>query len=326
MSLAIVGGTVVDVIFPRVRRLPAWPNHTESTPRNLVLLRDPPIVTLGGNGANAAYVAARCGAAVTLHTQIGRDTFGHIARCWLEEAGCCVRTTSRTASTAVNMTAANLRHERAMFFHPGAPIAMPARTGNAVVPRYLLVCGWPHPPLAALARGLGWAKEQGTFTALDAGPILGRPWTLGGLRTVLAATDLFLTNDYELKKITRSSTIDTALAKLRRLFAGHVVVKRGADGVLWQAAGSGHSQNVRSPRVRVINTVGAGDSFNGALLAALASDAGFPSALRGACVTAASVVASPRGILGVRQARFAAAVIPFRNQETSSRENLADQF
>lgn len=326
MSLAIVGSTVVDLIFPRVARLPAWPRHTESTRENLVLLLDAPIVTLGGNGANAAYVAARCGAGVELYTQIGADAFGELTRRWLESARCRVRAPEWAASTAVNVTAANARRERAMFFHPGVPVTMPVLATDEAAPSHLLVCGWPHPPLAAVASGLRAASKRGVFTALDAGPILDRPWTLAALRPVFTSLDLFLTNDYELLKITRAARIDVALVRLRRAFAGHVVVKRGADGALWLPTDSDQAEPVRSRRVHVINTIGAGDSFNGALLAALVRGLAFPAAITAACQTAASVVSSPCGVLGVRPARAAAPLIPFNSQtENSHHENMARQ-
>ena len=303
MSLAIVGGTVVDLVLPRVARLPAWPRHTESTPENLVRLRSAPIVTIGGNGANAAYVAARSGVAVALHTRIGGDALGGLARRWLEEAGCSVCAVGQGTSTAVNVTAANARQERAIFFYAGEAPAMPAVMAAASAPSHLLVCGWPHPPLPEMAVELGRAHRAGVFTALDAGPILEAPWTLGALRPVFAGLDLFLTNDYELRQITRMSRLDGALARLRGDFAGHVVVKRGAEGALWLPAGSDFPQHVPSRRVRVVNTVGAGDSFNGALLAGLVQGGAFPDVLRAAGAAAASVIASRRGVLGVRPAR-----------------------
>ncbi|HEY1107601.1 MAG TPA: PfkB family carbohydrate kinase, partial [Opitutaceae bacterium] len=87
-SLAIVGCTVVDIIFPDTPRLPRWPRHTEFTAANLIQLPRAPLVTIGGNGANAAYVAARRGARVTLHTAIGDDILGGLAHAWLRDAGC----------------------------------------------------------------------------------------------------------------------------------------------------------------------------------------------------------------------------------------------
>lgn len=326
MSLVVVGGTVVDVIFPRVPRLPRWPQHTESTPANLVLLNEPPIVTVGGNGANAAYVAARCGANVTLHTQLGDDAPGGLARAWLERAGCRVCATTAGAATAMNVTAANADRERAILFYPGAPAALPPVAGLDPAPTHLLVSGWPHPPLDALAAELQAARARGIFTALDAGPILGRPWTLRGLRPVLAALDLFLTNDYEICRIARCAQTEEAIMKLRRVFTGHVVIKCGAQGVRWIPQRTNEVRAVAAPRIHAVNTVGAGDSFNGALLAALTRGTDWAEALRGACAVAASVVASPSGVLGVRPDGVVDRPEDFNHQtETQCHENLARQ-
>jgi len=302
MSVAIVGNTVVDLVFPNLSRLPSWPKHTEFTPANLVFPPEPPIVSLGGNGANAAYAAARCGATVTLHTQLGADALGGLARDWLAEAGCRVES-GRRASTAVNVTATNRRHQRATFFYPGADLAMPKIPAGTRPPSHLLVCGWPHPPPARMAAGLHRARRRGIFTALDAGPILGRPWTLRSLREVFAGLDLFVANEYEVQTIARCGRLEEALRRFRLGFKGHIVIKRGPQGALWLAAGSDDARAVPAPRVKAISTVGAGDSFNGALAAMLARGAPWPAALQAACATAAGVASSPQGILGV-QLRF----------------------
>ncbi|HEU5081686.1 MAG TPA: carbohydrate kinase family protein [Opitutaceae bacterium] len=355
MSLAVIGGTVVDIVLPRVPRLPVWPRHTESTLANLVLLREPPIVTLGGNGANAAYVAARCGTKVTLHTQLAADTTGELARGWLERAGCRVvcaraqgtlatkvsakrvsgaRNAASKSATAMNVTAANARQQRAMFFFPGAAVEMQTfadvLNGDEIGRRFLLVTGWPHPPLAEMAQGLRAARTREMFTAVDAGPILGRPWSLSALRPVFASLDLFLTNDYELCRIARTATCEAAIAKLRLVYSGHLVIKRGGDGAQWIPKETSEVVSVGSRRVRVVNTVGAGDSFNGALMAALDRGADFPRAMREACATAASVVASKHGVLGVqpRSEHRVPAPAPTPNSsqpKTHSHENLAGQ-
>lgn len=298
MSLVILGGTTTDIILPQVPRLPAWPEHTEFTAANLVLLRTPPIVTLGGNGANAAYIATRCGARVTLHTQFGDDALGALARDWLETAGCTVFPANPTAGTPLNVTAANTRRQRATFFYSAGELPAVTRFSSPA-PSHLLICGWPHPPLPALARTLRAAKRRAIVTALDVGPILGPPWSLARLREVLASLDLFLANEHEIQRITRTTTVPAALARLRKVFAQDVVIKRGSKGALWLPAGSTTPQETPGLRVRTHNTVGAGDTFNGGLLAALDRGLDFPAALPLACATAASVVRSARGVLGV---------------------------
>lgn len=303
MHLTISGITVVDVIFPRVPRLPVWPRHTEFTADNLVLVPEAPVITLGGNGANAAYVAARCGTRVTLSTQLGRDAFGDLARGWLDAAGCRVVTVGRAAATAVNVTAANVRHERATLFYPGRASGLLLRPALARR-EALLVCGWPHPPLPALARRFREVARAGGLTALDTGPILERPWTLVEMQPLWPHLRLLLTNEYELRAVARTQNLPAALRKVRAVYAGELIVKRGADGVLRLPAGSVEPQMLPATRVKVVNTVGAGDAFNGALLAALCRGQPMGRALTIANRVAASVVASPLGVLGVKAGRM----------------------
>lgn len=296
MPILVIGGSTVDIIFPAVSRLPVWPNHTEFTATNLALLGEPPLVTIGGNGANAAYVAARCGAAVTLSSNPGRDAFGVLVRAWLEEAGCHVSSSVGATRTAVNVTAANARLRRATLFYPGSPPRLPARTGGA---GYVLVCGWPHPPARALAKQLRVWQKAGVRTAYDAGPILEAAPALAELKPVLAALDLFLANEHEACTLTRTTRLDAAWPILRQACPGHIIIKRGPRGALWLPPQATKPIVSRGRRIRAVNTVGAGDTFNGALLAALDLGCDFPAALRRAHTAAASVVRSGRGVLGL---------------------------
>ncbi len=297
MSLLIVGCTVVDLIIPGLRRLPAWPAHTEFTPDNLVLLAEAPVFTVGGNGANAAYAAARCGAAVTFAGNGGADFLGAQARTWLEQAGCRVRVMRGVKRTAINVTAANRSLQRATFFYPGTPVALPASVGDC---RTVLVCGWPHPPLLTVARRFGAWRAAGRFTAYDVGPYLATPPRLDAYRALFRNLDLLIANEHELRALTRAGTLSDGERVVRSVFAGHVVIKRGPRGARWLPAGSSSAEVVPGRKVRAVNTVGAGDVFNGALLAALGRGDGFPRALRFANAVAASAVQSRRGVLGLR--------------------------
>ncbi len=299
MSLVITGGTVADIIVTRLPRLPVWPRHSEFTPANLVLLTEAPLITLGGNGANAAYVAASLGARVDLRTNVGNDALGEVVRGWLEGAGCRLLGSRKTGRTAINITAANARHARATFFYPGAAPVLPSLRDLSADMTHALVCGWPHPPFPQLGRWFRSLRRQGQFTAMDSGPFLGRPWTLAQLDPVLGSLDLLLTNEYELNALTRSVRLSVALRKIRQHFQGHLVVKRGSRGALWLPQSSSQAHLVKAHSVRAVNTVGAGDSFNGALLAGLVQGSEFPQALAQAAKVAARVVASRQGVLGV---------------------------
>ncbi len=302
MSIAIIGCTTVDLIFPAVPRLPEWPRHTEFTPDNLLLLPTPPIFSIGGNGANAAYVAARSGQAVSLHSNIGRDTLGTLARHWLESTGCRVLSSDR-GHTAVNVTVANQRHQRATFFYAGETVAFPSRR-HFRAHDFVLVCGWPHPSGDQLAQALPLLKRSGKFIALDAGPLLGPTWSRDEFEQILKGLSLFIANEHEIKTLTATTTLTAALKALRRTFSGQVILKRGRDGAVWSASAEARPVAVRAPKVKAISTVGAGDSFNGALMAALSAGQAMPKAIALACRIASSVVASATGVTGARPYRL----------------------
>ena len=90
-------------------------------------------------------------------------------------------------------------------------------------------------------------KRASVFTALDAGPFLGAPWTVAGLRPLLPHLDLFLGNEHEMEALTRA-TGASAIGALRAAFDGHLVVKRGARGAVWYAAGSDQGVSFAAPR------------------------------------------------------------------------------
>jgi ribokinase len=297
MPLLVVGCTVVDVIFRNVSRLPMWPRHTEFTATNLVLLREAPLVTIGGNGANAAYVAGRCKTSVVLSSNVGRDWWGDQACRWLADAGCRVRTATVRSRTAVNVTAANARMQRATLFFPGAGPRVPLEAKGFT---HALVCGWPHPTSAVLARALRQWRKSGVTSAYDVGPILGEPPTLASFSAALQYLDLFLANQHEFLAVTKAKTINEGLGRLRRAFQGDVVIKLGPQGAVWIPAGDMRQVKIAGIRIEARNTVGAGDTFNGALMAAREQGLDMPTALRAANRAAASVVRSARGVLGLQ--------------------------
>ncbi len=91
------------------------------------------------------------------------------------------------------------------------------------------------------------------------------------------------------KLLTREQTADFAQGLVRAGVARQVIVARGADGsVLAEADLRWHAA---APRVDVVSKVGAGDSFVGAFILALARGGGSEAALKaGVCAAAAAVM------------------------------------
>jgi sugar/nucleoside kinase (ribokinase family) len=71
---------------------------------NVEMIAEPITPVLGGGGAASAYVLAKLGARVRLHTNLGGDAFGEMLRVWLREAGV------REASSCAAATATHVIH------------------------------------------------------------------------------------------------------------------------------------------------------------------------------------------------------------------------
>ncbi len=111
------------------------------------------------------------------------------------------------------------------------------------------------------ARGLRVSLEP--FKASDA------PLDDDALGAILAACDIFSPNWHEARGITGRDSYRDVLARFRDLGARWLAVRRGADGAdLWQLE-TGTGWHVPAVKTEVVDVVGAGNAFCGALLARL---------------------------------------------------------
>ncbi|HEY0602607.1 MAG TPA: carbohydrate kinase [Herpetosiphonaceae bacterium] len=95
------------------------------------------------------------------------------------------------------------------------------------------------------------------------------------LNRAMALADIIKISAADLDWLMPGRSIEDAAAELLSLGAALVVVTRGGDGVYALRSEAGATRSLELPgfKVRVIDTVGAGDSFSGGLLASL-SDRG----------------------------------------------------
>jgi len=108
---------------------------------------------------------------------------------------------------------------------------------------------------------------------------------------LIASADIVTPNETEAAALTGIAPVDeasafAAAAALLGRGAGTAVVKRGAAGLVWQARDGARGVVPAFP-VASVDTVAAGDCFNGALGAALAAGQGMDAALRFAAAAAA---------------------------------------
>lgn len=263
MDVTVLGSANLDEVV-RVARLPA-PGETV-----LALGRDR---LPGGKGLNQAVAAGRSGAGTAFVAAVGRDAAADLLLDTLRAAGVDtggVARSDRPTGTALVMVQES--GENSIVVDPGANADVrldgPGRdavTGARVLLAQLEV------PLPVVAEGVAVAHEAGVTVVLNAAPSQPLPAEL------LAAVDVLLVNEHELRDVTGRSSVDEALATL----AGRVravVVTLGAEGARWRSAdGDGSAPGLPA---RVVDTTGAGDAFAGTLAGALATGAGLGEAVR----------------------------------------------
>jgi sugar/nucleoside kinase (ribokinase family) len=226
-------------------------------------------LVIGGSGAIAACGAARLGLRVAFSGVVGDDVFGRFMLDALSERG--VDTTglvvdpSRPTGLSVVLSKGE---DRATLSALGAIADLRAemidhallRSSRHVhVSSYFLQAGLAAdlPPL------FREAHEAGVSTSIDPNWDPADEWD-GGLLSLLSQTDCFLPNSVEARSITGVDDIDVAALTLAER-GSIVAVKFGQGGglALWG------DEVVRSESIPadVVDTTGAGDSFDAGFLA-----------------------------------------------------------
>jgi sugar/nucleoside kinase (ribokinase family) len=251
------------------------------------------MLTVGGSGAILACGAAKLGLRVAIVAVVGDDLFGAFIRDALDAAG--VDTTGvvvdETMQTGVTVVLSG-SDDRAILTMPGTIAALRAdRIDGTWLARARHVHVGSYFLQTALAPSLPQIFDEvhrsGASTSLDPNWDPSGAWD-GGLLELLDKVDVFLPNAMEATRTAHTSDLDAAVATLSAR-AKLVVVKNGDHGAV--AGGSDQVHTVTGVRTQVVDTTGAGDSF----------DAGFLAAwLAGAPIDRALAIANTCGALSTR--------------------------
>jgi ribokinase len=273
--MIVVFGSINLDLFVRVERLPA-PGETVLGPR----LETAP----GGKGANQALAAKRAGAAaVRLVGRVGRDPFAAPALELLRAGAVDLdRVEPGDEPTGCAFIAIDDQGQNQIVVASGAnrSVDQAQVPDDWLGPRTLLVVQMevPHAATWAVVRR---ARAAGARIVLNAAPAGAAPVE------ALAALDLLIVNEVEVLAVADGLGVAAADAiAAGRALAPQldipVVVTLGQAGAV-ACVGAGGWRLGTLP-VRPVDTVGAGDAFVGALVAALDRGLGFEPALRRAAV------------------------------------------
>jgi ribokinase len=284
--IVIVGSITMDLVT-RTPRIPAIGQTLIGTGFE---------TTPGGKGANQAVAAARLGYPMSMVAKVGDDAYGpalieNLKRAGVETAGMSqVEGSSGLAPMFVADDGLN-----AIVVVPGANGKMDRATvdqhAELIRSAGMVLCQLEI-PMDTLSYTLDLCARAGVSVMLDPAPAAALP------EAVWKQIAWFTPNETEAAFYVGDgiSVEDSATRLLAKGLRG-VVLKRGAEGAYVAVAG-GRAEWVKPFKVDAIDTVAAGDCFNGAFAVALLEGkdpwaaARFANAAAAICVTRRGAAAS----------------------------------
>lgn len=259
-------------------------------------LVDSAALVIGSSSAIFACGAARLGLKVAFIGKCGDDVFGRfmldeMQRCQLHVGNVIVVPGQATGMSVI----LNRGVDRAILTYPGL---MPALSAEDVTDdllhqaRHLHVASYflqtsLQPGLPGLFRR---AHELGLTTSLDTNYDPSERWL--GFDELLGETDILLPNEAEACSLAGTDSVDLAARRLAGR-VGTLAVKLGARGAL--GISKGNQEEAASIALQVVDTVGAGDSFDAGFIYGYLQGWGLGKTLRAATICGALSTRSAGG-------------------------------
>lgn len=247
----------------------------------------------GGKGANQAVAAARLGIATTMVGRVGDDDFGQALIDSLKQAGVDTHNiiVDQTASTGVASIVVDASGNNQIVVVPGANGKVDSTDVQRLAQQFqlgdLLLLQF-EVPLATVIEAAELARARGVTVVIDPAPA--QPDLPERL---FALADILTPNQVEASQLAGFPVVDEKTAReaaqvLIKKGVGLVAVKLGAEGVVVVSKDDHFHQSAFA--VDVVDTVAAGDAFNGGLAVALAEAMTLPAAsLFASAVAACSI-------------------------------------
>lgn len=275
MTVAVFGSINMDLVA-RTPRLPA--------PAETITGHDF-FTAPGGKGANQAVATARLGVPTWLVGRVGDDSFGHELLNHLKNIG--VETAAvfvdASVSSGVAIIAVDDQAQNNIIVIPGAN----GRVDRSDVERLEKHLGQPEVlllqlevPLEQVIAAARLARQKGVTVVLDPAPAQTLPTELYGL------VDIITPNEVEAAHLVgfpvkTTEEAQNAAEVLLKQGVTTAIIKMGALGVFYatQTDAGPEEAFVSAFTVPAVDTVAAGDAFNGGLAAALVEGHSLPRAV-----------------------------------------------
>ncbi|WP_279029197.1 ribokinase [Gibbsiella quercinecans] len=252
-------------------------------------------VAFGGKGANQAVAAGRSGANIAFIACVGGDDIGARIRQQLAADRIDTRPVEAIAdsTTGVALIFVNGEGENVIGINAGANAAVTpdylGRHRQTVIDAEALLMQLES-PLETVIAAANLAKQHHTQVILNPAPARDLPDAL------LAMIDIITPNETEAQRLTGVAVnSDEDAARAAQALHGKgiatVIITLGRRGV-WLSEG-GNGRRIPGFSVQAVDTIAAGDTFNGALVTALLEGRPMGDAVQFAHAAAAIAVTRP---------------------------------
>jgi 2-dehydro-3-deoxygluconokinase len=246
----------------------------------------------GGDTSNAVIAASRQGAATAYLSRVGDDRFGAMLCALWQAEGVDIGGVARDAGAPTGLYFVNHDAGGHAFSYLRAGSAASRMQAREMDLSAVAASRWLH--VSAISQAISASACDTVFAAIDAARAAGTLvsydpnlrlslWPLARasatIGATIAMTDLFLPSMDEAIALSGSDDVNEIFAWCRRQGARTVVLKCGAEGAWY--GGPDEAPRLAAPRkVQAVDATGAGDCFDGSLLARLAAGDTLADAVR----------------------------------------------
>ena len=252
MKLICAGEAFEDLIFVGLSRLPGLGEEVKT---------DRFTSTIGGGAVITAVKAARLGMNTTLISALSDNACAR-----LKKERVKITNLRKPGEPHAITAALSTGEDRAFVTYNGVNAKLETRLARAIPQlkaTHIHLCFYPH-DCEHWRRLVEKLRQRGITTSWDFG--WNEPLSNDrGLIDLIDAIDFVFVNEHEARLYTGEHTLEGAIRHWRQRKA-ITVIKIGEEGAVWIAPDK--DLHVVAPTVKVVDTTGAGDSFNAGFLVA----------------------------------------------------------
>jgi len=278
--LVVVGSTMIDMVA-----------YTNKVPQaGETVIGESFALGFGGKGSNQAVMARRLGVKVSMVNTLGDDVFGDTTLTNFQEQGVDTTYVARTTgASGVAPIWVEPDGTNRIICVPGANNAMtPAQAKSALesLKSYQIVIGQLEIPQSVTTQAFITARENGAVTILNPAPFAKISPEL------IAVSDWIIPNETEFAGMHPQGlqpTSDEIILELASTLKTRFAVTLGEQGAALTTL-DGRVIRMSAPKVKAIDSTGAGDAFVGSFAVALALGLTEEQALALGCACASDSV------------------------------------